>query len=174
MAYAGHMIEVAAVFWEARPVAGLLLIAALILFVFNAVRLVAIDVRSHLLPNRIIFPWYPLALLLLVLAAALAGELATALRVVVAGIVLLLFYLLLHVISPAGMGLGDVKLAGILGMYLGLLSWTHVLLGTLLAFVAGALWAGSLMVLRRANRKSRFAFGPFMFLGAAVALFMTR
>ncbi|MBB2995933.1 prepilin peptidase [Paeniglutamicibacter cryotolerans] len=167
------MIEATALLWGAQPVAGLLLVAALVLFLVNAVRLVAIDARVHLLPNRIIFPWYPIALLLLVLAAAMAGEMMTALRVVVSGVALFLFYLLLHVINPGGMGLGDVKLAGILGMYLGFLSWSHLLFGTLLAFVTGALWAGALMVLRRANRKSTFAFGPFMFLGTTAALFMT-
>lgn len=167
------MIEATVLLWGAQPVAGLLLAAALVLFLLNAVRLVVIDARVHQLPNRIIFPWYPMSLLLLVLAAAVGGEMMTALRVVGAGLALFLFYLLLHVINPGGMGLGDVKLAGILGMYLGFLSWSHLLLGTLLAFVTGALWACGLMVLRRANRKSTFAFGPFMFLGTAVALFMT-
>lgn len=167
------MIEATALMWAAHPLAGVLLAAALLLFLLNAVRLVAIDARVHLLPNRIIFPWYPMAFLLLVVSAALAGELATAVRVIVAGLALFLFYLLLHLINPAGMGLGDVKLAGILGMYLGYLSWSHLLFGTLLAFLTGALWAIAMMLLRRANRKSTFAFGPFMFLGTAVGLFMT-
>ena len=68
------------------------------------------------------------------------------------------------------MGLGDVKLAGILGMYLGYLSWEHLLLATLATFVLGGAYGIALIALRRATRKSHIPFGPFMVVGAAAAL----
>lgn len=146
------------------------LVLALLMFVVNGARLAWIDARSHLLPNRIILPWYPMAFVLLGLSAALAGQWDSLLRLVLAAAALFAFYLLLHLIQPSGMGLGDVKLAGVLGMYLGYLGWEHLLLATMATFVLGALFGLLLMALRRATRKSSLAFGPFMVIGAAAAL----
>jgi leader peptidase (prepilin peptidase)/N-methyltransferase len=146
------------------------LVLALLMFVVNGARLAWIDARSHLLPNRIILPWYPMAFVLLGLSAALARQWDSLLRLVLAAAALFAFYLLLHLIQPSGMGLGDVKLAGVLGMYLGYLGWEHLLLATMATFVLGALFGLLLMALRRATRKSSLAFGPFMVIGAAAAL----
>jgi leader peptidase (prepilin peptidase)/N-methyltransferase len=64
------------------------------------------------------------------------------------------------------MGFGDVKLAGVLGMYLAWLGWPELLVGAFLAFLLGGVVGGGLMAARRAGRKSRIPFGPFMLLGA--------
>ena len=61
------------------------------------------------------------------------------------GAALWLFYFLLRALYPPGMGFGDVKLAGVLGMYLGFLGWPHVFAGTLAAFVLGGLWSLGLL-----------------------------
>jgi leader peptidase (prepilin peptidase) / N-methyltransferase len=156
--------------WAQAPAAGVLLALALALFVVNGARLAWIDARTHLLPNRIIFPWYPAALVLLSAAAGIAGQWPTVLRLVLAGAALFVFYLALHLVQPAGMGLGDVKLAGILGMYLGFLGWEHLLLATLFTFVLGGLFGVALILARRATRKSSIPFGPFMVVGTAAAL----
>lgn len=143
---------------------------ALLIFVLNGAQLAWIDVRTHLLPNRIIFPWYPIAILLLGLAAIMAGEWEALVRMFLAGTALFAFYLLLHLIYPSGMGMGDVKLAGIAGLYLGYLSWSHLLLGTLATFLLGALVGVILIALRRAGPKTSLAFGPFIITGTALAL----
>lgn len=155
---------------DAAPAALVTLVLACVLFLVNGARLAWIDARTHVLPNRIIVPWYPFAVLLLLATAALAGDWAGLGRVLLAGLALFGFYLLLHVIQPRGMGLGDVKLAGILGLYLGYLGWPHVLLGTLLAFLLGAVVGLVLIMLRRAGLKSALAFGPYMIAGTATAL----
>lgn len=164
------MIEAAAALGAAGSPGLVPLLLALLLFVVNGARLVWIDARTHLLPNRIILPWYPFAILLLGAAAALAGDWPALLRMLLSGIVLFAFYLLLHVVQPRGMGLGDVKLAGIAGLYLGYLSWSHLLLGTLAAFLLGALAGVVLIVLRRAGLRTPLAFGPYLVVGTAAAL----
>ena len=69
-------------------------------------------------------------------------------------------------------GFGDVKLAGVLGMYLGYLSWGHLFAGTFLAFLLGGLWSLALLAARRGTLKSSIPFGPFMLAGAAAAMLL--
>ncbi|MDQ0757182.1 prepilin peptidase [Arthrobacter sp. B3I4] len=177
----------------AAPPAFWLALLACLYFAVMAARLTVIDVRHHLLPNRIIFPSYAVAgVLLLGSAAAQAAavesagvpaEPATAagaaalfgvpgLRVLAGGAALWLFYFLLRAAYPPGMGFGDVKLAGVLGMYLGFLGWAHVFAGTFAAFLFGGLWGLALLVSRRGTLKSDIPFGPFMLAGATAAMLL--
>lgn len=151
-------------------IAGILLMLSLALYLYNAGRLGIIDARSHLLPNRILAPWFVGALVLLAAGALLAGEPRTLLRAVLGSVILFAAYLLLHLVAPSGMGLGDVKLAAVLGLYLGFVSYVHLLWATVLAFVIGALWTAVLLIARRLTLRSSVAFGPFMLIGAATAL----
>ena len=66
-----------------------------------------------------------------------------------------LFYYGIRAVNPRGMGFGDVKLAGLLGIYLGWLGWSSVVVGTFAGFLLGGLAGAALMMLRRAGRKSR-------------------
>jgi leader peptidase (prepilin peptidase)/N-methyltransferase len=83
---------------------------------------------------------------------------------------LYLFYFVLRLVRPDGMGGGDVKLAGVLGLYLGFVGWGALAVGAFAAFVFGGLYGVALIVLRRAGRKSAIPFGPWMILGAWVGL----
>ena len=170
--------------WEHTPLAFWLVLAACLYFAVMAVRLTIIDVRHHLLPNRIVFPSYAVAGTLLLTAAAVAwvsplpaestgGILAApVLRVVAGAGILWLFYFVLRFVYPPGMGFGDVKLAGVLGMYLGYLSWGHLFAGTFLAFLLGGLWSVALLAARRGTLKSSIPFGPFMLAGTAAAMLL--
>ncbi|MFK4297558.1 leader peptidase (prepilin peptidase)/N-methyltransferase [Arthrobacter sp. GAS37] len=172
-----------------------LLLAACVYFAITAARLTVIDVRHHLLPNRIVFPSYAIAGVLLLGAAVAvslgggaAGNLSTgaagsapdggasflgvpALAIVAGGAVLWVFYFILRLVYPPGMGFGDVKLAGVLGLYLGYLGWAHVFAGTFAAFLFGGLWSLGVLAARRGTLKSSIPFGPFMLAGAAAAMF---
>ena len=88
---------------EAAPAALVPLLLACLLFMVNGARLAWIDARTHLLPNRIILPWYPFAVVLLGATAALGGDWAGLGRTLLGGLVLFGFYLLLHLIQPRGM-----------------------------------------------------------------------
>lgn len=179
------MIERLGDLGAASPLAFWLALAACAYFFLMAVRLTVIDVRHHLLPDRIVFPSYAIAGVLLLGAAASrllplgqpAPEAPDAglfgvpgLRVLAGGAVLWLFYYLLHAVYPPGMGFGDVKLAGVLGMYLGFLGWPHVFAGTFAAFLFGGLWSLALLATRRGSLQSSIPFGPFMLAGATAAM----
>jgi leader peptidase (prepilin peptidase)/N-methyltransferase len=172
---------------EATPLAFWLVLLACAYLAVVAVRLTVIDVRHHLLPDRIVFPSYAVAGVLLLAAAAVHTVSGTAsavpdggaglfgvpgLRVVAGGAALWMFYFLLRAVYPPGMGFGDVKLAGVLGMYLGFLGWPHVFAGTFAAFLFGGLWSLALLASRRGTLKSSIPFGPFMLAGTAAAMLL--
>lgn len=136
------------------------------------VAMAAIDLDVHRLPDRWTWPFAGAALLLVVVLGLLERDGGSILRAALAGVVTFVVYALLMVISPGGQGLGfgDVKLSLGLGILLGWFGWDDVLLGGLLGFLTGGLWAIGLLVTRRASRSSSIAFGPFMVLGAWLAL----
>ncbi|MFJ3957653.1 prepilin peptidase [Arthrobacter sp. NPDC090010] len=104
------------------------------------------------------------------LAAPIAG--IWGLRVLAGGALSWLGYFLLRVVYPRGMGFGDVKLAGVLGLYLGYLGWWPMLLGPLVAFILGGVFSAVLLVTRKATRTSHIPFGPFMITGAALVMLL--
>ena len=135
--------------------------------------LVVIDVREHRLPNRIVLPVLGALIVLLILEGVATGDAGRMLRALLGGLALGVFYALMHLGSKQGMGGGDVKLAAVIGVVLAWHGWWTLLLGAAAAFVLGALFAIVLMMLKRADRSTRIAFGPWMILGAALAIAAT-
>ncbi len=136
------------------------------------VALAFIDLDTKRLPNALVLPSYLVAAVLLALPALLDDRWDDYLRMVLGGLALFAFYFVLAFIYPSGMGFGDVKLAGVLGMYLGWLGWGAVIVGGFLGFLLGGIVGGGLMLARRAGRKSAIPFGPFMVAGALIAVFV--
>jgi leader peptidase (prepilin peptidase)/N-methyltransferase len=126
--------------------------------------LCAIDVVVHRLPNALVLPGYPAA------ALGLAGEwLRTGDAPVVAllaGVASTGFLLALSL--GGGMGMGDVKLAGVLGLTGGMLGVTTAILAPLAAFVLGGLVA--VLVAARRGPGARLPFGPFLLAGFWIAV----
>jgi leader peptidase (prepilin peptidase) / N-methyltransferase len=137
-----------------------------------AVALALIDIDVHRLPNAIVLPSYPVVAALLLLPAFVDGRWDDYLRAGMCGLILFAFYFLLALIYPAGMGFGDVKLAGVLGAYLGWLGWGAFGAGAFLGFLLGGVLGALLMAVGRAGRKSKIPFGPFMLAGALIAAFV--
>jgi leader peptidase (prepilin peptidase)/N-methyltransferase len=136
-----------------------------------ALALIDLDVRR--LPDAIVLPSYVVALVLLGLASANPGgdaDWGALLRAVLAAAALFAVYFLLLVVYPGGMGFGDVKLAGVLGLYLGWVGWSAVVVGWFAAFLLGGVFSVGLLVTGRAGRKSSVPFGPWMLAGAWVGL----
>jgi leader peptidase (prepilin peptidase)/N-methyltransferase len=131
-----------------------------------------IDLDVHRLPDLLVLPSYPIAVGLLLVPTVVTGHWGWLLRSMSAGLVLFVVYLGLALVSPGGggLGFGDVKLAGLLGLLLGWLGWGPVIVSVLAAFIIGGLIALLLLLAQRANRSSHIAFGPSMILGAWVAL----
>ena len=135
------------------------------------VALTLIDLDHQRLPNVIVLPSYVVGGVLLGAAALLDGEPRTLLRAVLGGAALYAIYFLLVLAYPAGMGWGDVKLAGVLGGYLGYLGWPEWFTGWLLGFFLGGIFGVLALLARRATRKTMVPYGPFMMVGALLAVF---
>jgi leader peptidase (prepilin peptidase)/N-methyltransferase len=133
-----------------------------------ALALTLIDLDVHRLPDRIVLPAYPVTLLLLTAAAAISGAWPDLLRAALGGLALFAVYAVLVLVYPAGMGLGDVKLAGVLGIALGWVGWGAVVVGGFAAFLLGGVFGIALLVTRRVGRRTGIPFGPWMIVGAAV------
>lgn len=134
-----------------------------------AVALALIDLDVQRLPDAIVKPSYPVALLLLTVASWGTGDWTALVRALVGGLSLWGLYFLTVVAMPKGMGWGDVKLAGVLGLYLGWWGWDALAVGAFAGFVIGGL-VGGVVMLRGANLKARIPFGPSMLAGALLAL----
>lgn len=156
--------------WNNCPLAFWLLLCALLYFAWMAIRLSIVDIRKHVLPNRIVLPSYAVAGVLLAASALAASDSAAAGRAAGGAAVLWVGYGALRMVYPPGMGRGDVKLAGVLGLYLGTLGWEYLLWGTLAGFLLGGLWGAGLILSRRGTGASRIPFGPFMLAGTAVTM----
>jgi leader peptidase (prepilin peptidase)/N-methyltransferase len=146
------------------------LLPALLYLAAISIALTMIDLELKRLPNAIVLPSYPVAAALLTLAALAQGEPGRLLRAAVGGAALYAFYFLLMAVYPSGMGFGDVKLAGVLGLYLGWFGWQHIVVGAFFGFLVGGLVGLVLMALGRAGRKTAIPFGPYMIVGVWLAL----
>ncbi|HWR85947.1 MAG TPA: prepilin peptidase, partial [Rhodoglobus sp.] len=151
-------------------VAGTLALAAFLYLAAITVALALIDLDVRRLPNAIVLPAYAVGAALLVPAALLMAEPGRLLSAGIGAVALAAFYLLLAVARPGGMGMGDVKLAGVLGLFLGFQGWGALVVGAFGAFVLGGVFSLGLVLARRAGRASRIPFGPWMLAGAWVGI----
>jgi leader peptidase (prepilin peptidase) / N-methyltransferase len=135
-----------------------------------AVLLTIVDVQHQLLPNRVVLPSIGIGAALLTVAASGTADWPALLRGVVAAAVLFVVFFVLVLISPRSIGMGDAKLAALLGLYLGWLGWEFVLLGIAAGFVVQALLAVVLLMTRRIGLKGELPFGPAMLVGAALVI----
>ena len=135
-----------------------------------AVPLACTDIAVQRLPDPLTGAAYAGTAVLLLIAAAAGGPWSTLVRALLGGLALAGFYLLLMVVSPSGMSLGDVKLAASLGTLLAWFGWRLLIAGGLAGLWLGALCAAALLVSRRAGRKQLIPFGPFMIAGAVLAV----
>jgi leader peptidase (prepilin peptidase)/N-methyltransferase len=129
-----------------------------------------IDLEHYLIPNRVVYPTIALALPLLAGAAALEHSWDRLEHALIGGAAAWALLLVVHLISPRGMGFGDVRLSFVLGLYLGWLGADHVALGLFLGFLLGSVAGIALVVVRRRSRKEAIPFGPFLAAGAMVAV----
>ncbi|SEK33307.1 prepilin peptidase [Streptacidiphilus jiangxiensis] len=143
-----------------------LLMPAHAAFAVLAAALTALDLRLRRLPDALTLPALPVLLALL----ALPGDGSALLRALLAALVLIAAYYVLAFFG--GAGFGDVKAAGAVGLVLGFTGWHAVLAGTLYASLLAAVLAVVLLASRKASRRTQIPFGPFMTVGALLALLL--
>lgn len=149
-------------------------ILVLIAFIYLAavsIALALIDLDAHRLPDVIVLPSYVVGAVLLGASSLIDGDFGSLMRAIIGMAALWLAYFLMALAYPGGMGLGDVKLAGVLGLFLGFLGWGPLAIGAFAAFLLGGIFGIFLMAAKRANRKSGIPFGPWMLVGAWVGVF---
>jgi leader peptidase (prepilin peptidase)/N-methyltransferase len=134
------------------------------------VALAVIDLDTRRLPDVLVLPSYPVGLAALGIAALATGAYGQLGRACVGMAALFAFYFLLAFIYPAGMGFGDVKLAGVVGLYLAWLGWGSLLVGAFTGFLLGGVAGVAMLLTGRAGRKTAIPYGPFMLAGAFVAV----
>lgn len=137
------------------------------------VPLAFIDAAVKRLPDLLTGAAYAATGVCLILAAAVSGHWGALGRAALGGLVLAGVYLILLLISPSGMGLGDVKLAASLGTMLAWTNWNLLLLGGFAGFALAAVYSVALLATGRATRKQQIPFGPFMIAGAFLAVLLT-
>jgi leader peptidase (prepilin peptidase)/N-methyltransferase len=143
-----------------------LVLAAACWLALCAVPLAFIDAAVKRLPDVLTVPAYAGTALLLLAAAADSGSWHALARAALGGLALAGFCLMLALISPSGMGMGDVKAAASLGTMLAWRSWAAVVAAGLAGFLLAAAYGIALLISRRATRKQQIPFGPFMITGA--------
>jgi leader peptidase (prepilin peptidase)/N-methyltransferase len=157
---------------EALPlVSRLLSLVAFLWLAGVSVALAVIDLEHHRLPNAVVLPSYAVGGALLAASSLLVGDWPALVRAAIGLVSLFAFYLIAALSYPGGMGFGDVKLAGVLGLYLAWLGWGEFAVGAFAAFLLGGLFAVVLLVTRRVQRTGGIPFGPWMLAGAWVGVF---
>lgn len=146
------------------------LLVPMLWFVAACIALFMIDIDLRKIPNAIVFPSWAVVGLGLAVTGMVQGEWDNVLRAGLAALAMGVAYFTLALLYPAGMGMGDVKLAVLLGMVLGWYGWPQVLVGFFAGFLFGAVWGLGLILIRRGGRKTAVPFAPFMILGAVFAL----
>lgn len=136
-----------------------------------SVALALIDLDTHRLPDKIVLPAYAVGAVLLGSASLITADYGRLLGAGLGLAAMWVAYFLMAVLYPGGMGFGDVKLAGVLGLFLGWLGWGPLLVGAFSAFLLGGLFALVLLATRRVTRKGGIPFGPWMLVGAWVGIF---
>lgn len=142
-------------------------------FFWVLVVLTAIDLEHKLLPNRVVYPTFVVGWIALVGAALTEGDTSPLTNAAIGAALFGGFFLLVAFVYPAGMGGGDVKLAFVLGTFLGYAGGVGaVVAGMFLSFLIGGVSGVVAMKLSGQGRKMQIPFGPFLALGSIISVFV--
>ena len=145
------------------------------LLLFTAlVALSFIDLDTLRLPDRIVAPLLVVSIPLIALTSLLQGDAPRIRYAITGGAFYFVFLLVVHLVIPRGMGFGDVKLAAVMGMYVGWLASsvrgavTLTLYAMMIGFLVGSL--AGLVVFAFRRRSRAIPFGPFLAFGTVVVI----
>lgn len=146
-------------------------VPAYLVFFVCLVAVTVIDFERQIIPNRIVYPTIFAALPLLALAALAGDEWDRFGHALMGASLAWAALLVIHLISPTGMGFGDVRLAFVLGLFLGWISLGHVVTGLFLGVLLISVVGVGLSILRLRSLQDHIAFGPFLAGGSTLAVF---
>ena len=140
-----------------------LLIACFLIIVF------VYDLKHSIIPDKVIFPAIAIAFIYNVYAMFVSNNVSIILNSVSAAMIAAGFFLFIVLISKGKwMGIGDIKLAFLMGLLLG---FPNILIALFLSFLIGAIIGVGLILAKNKNFKSEIPFGPFLVTGTFMALF---
>jgi leader peptidase (prepilin peptidase)/N-methyltransferase len=148
------------------------LLPAYLYFAALGLTLALIDVDVRRLPDTIVLPSYVVSVLLLMPAGAEQADWVRGERGLVGMAGLLVLYFALALAYPNGLSIGDVKLAGLLGLYLGWLSWGALLIGAFGGFVIAGVGGTAAIATRHGTRTMGVPLGRCLIASAVLALFV--
>lgn len=146
-------------------------VPAYLVFFVCLVSISVIDSQRQIIPNYIVYPTIFASIPLLALAALIEGEWDRFGHAMLGATLAWLALFAIHMISPGGMGFGDVRLAFVLGLFLGWINLSHVVTGLFLGVVIISVVGVVLAVLRLRSLQEHIAFGPFLAVGSTLAVF---
>lgn len=145
-------------------------LAAYLVFVFLTAALFLTDIDHKRIPNRITYPGTPLAALVLLGGALLDGSSGAFPRALLAALSYSGFFLLVYLAARGGFGFGDLKLAVLLGLFVGYLGWDRLLVAGFVTAGIGGVMALVAVVAGHAGAKTEIPYGPAMILGAWITI----
>jgi len=148
-------------------------LAALLVFAAAGVALSVVDLREKRIPNAILLVAAPLVLALTVADAAVTGRWEALLGAALGSAGLFVIFLVLALLFPRGMGMGDVKLAALLGFVLGGSGWGTWIVGFSAGILVGGLAAAITLLARQRGPEGTLPYGPALVIGALIALLLT-
>ncbi len=143
---------------------------AMLVFVWVLLVLSVIDLATYRIPNAVLYPATALSGMLLVGAGVLSGDPGSLVTAGIGGALGFGVMALVWLAARGGLGYGDVRLSGYLGLHLGFLSVGHVPLGLFAGFATGGVVGLIMVTVGGRGRRHRLAFGPYLAIGALVAL----
>jgi prepilin signal peptidase PulO-like enzyme (type II secretory pathway) len=163
---------VTGVLWAAatHAVQPFLALTPFLAFLALAVAVSFTDLSHRLVPRQLLYGGLAVIIPLFVVVSAVEHTWSDLLRAVICGLAAFALFFAIWFLVPRGMGFGDVRLAGVIGLTVGYLGIVHAYLAFLVGFVFGLLFGVVLMVGSSAGRKTRIPFAPALCLGAVVAI----
>ena len=143
---------------------------AFLFFAWALIALSVIDLDTHRLPNALQYPCMAESPELLVAAGLIDGDIRSIVEAAAGGAIGFAIMFVVWFVARGGLGYGDVRFSGYLGLHLGYLTLGHVPLGLFLGFLLGSVAGVVLMVALGRGRKHKLAFGPSLAVGAMIAV----
>ena len=132
---------------------------------YFGIRLSIIDFKTHRLPNHLVGWFTAIEILIIGVTSWFTSDWTRLAAALGTAVITMFAYLLFYLASRGSLGLGDVKFAFPLGLCVGWYSANQWLLAIFVSFLIAGVVAVIGLVAKRMTRKSRLAFGPYMFLG---------
>lgn len=148
----------------------LIQLGAFLVLTASCVALSAIDFDTKTLPTRLVYFTLVVGAIIFVIAGFVLDQRSRIITAFASAAAVALVFFIIWFIAPNGMGFGDVRFSGTLALFLGWLGYRYVFIGVTLAFILGALIGVAMMMFGRAGRKTALPFGPFLAIGAFIAI----